>query len=229
MPSGLPDGPTLDLFGQAVAPASRSRPPAREQVARTSGTYGRIGSVSSASASLQSSLARMLTRRFDGAGSTLFSLTWKRKVTPRGRLYYQRQVSVLRTSETDCGSWPTPLAQHANGEPEAFLDRKRKAVARGSSMGICLTDLQMVAKLTHWPSPRANDNVQTNLENGSFGASLPRDAGMIVSGSPAATEKRGQLNPAFSRWLMGYPAAWDDCAPTATPSSRKSRRNSSQR
>ena len=34
-----------------------------------------------------------------------------------------------------------------------------------------------------------------------------------VLGSPAATEKRGQLNPAFSLWLQGYPPSWDACAP----------------
>ena len=48
--------------------------------------------------------------------------------------------------------------------------------------------------------------------------------GPMRSGSPAQTVKRAQLNPAFSRWLMGYPAEWDDCAPTGTRSYRKLQR-----
>jgi hypothetical protein len=50
-------------------------------------------------------------------------------------------------------------------------------------------------------------------------------SGQTAIGSPAATENHGQLNPAHSRWLMGLPPEWDACAPTATPSSRKSRKS----
>ena len=51
--------------------------------------------------------------------------------------------------------WPTPVAEPANGTPEMFLQRKRNAVAKGSKMGICLSDIQMVS-IAHSSSPPAS-------------------------------------------------------------------------
>lgn len=42
--------------------------------------------------------------------STMCLLTWKHKVTPAGRSYYQLQVSVPRIDGSEFGWWPAPTA-----------------------------------------------------------------------------------------------------------------------
>ena len=196
-PSNLPDGLQVELFGPGVLPVSRSAQREGAMVLPTSGTSGRPGSGSSASATLSISLANRLAQRFALVGSMEYQQTWKQKATPSGRPYWEHTASARRTSgrgstgvdgwrtpnaqiieakssvvklsgrtasdpqvgladQVQTVGWPTPVADPANGTPEAFLEQKRKSVAKtGRSMGIVLSDLAMVAQLAGWTTPQA--------------------------------------------------------------------------
>jgi hypothetical protein len=239
LPSTSPGGAT-DLFGPALAPASPSAPPAKARRPMTSVTCGLRGHLSSPSAALEQSLVSRLKRRLDGVGSTLFSLTWKRKATPAGRPYYQLAASARRTSETGFGSWPTPTAQDDNRDRMSVEAKQREMARDGRGMNGSLA----LTALAAWPTPMAgtpaqngyneagnNDSSRKTVEDarssrrhgymheGNSGttltdaANLAAASGPTPSGSPAQTGKPGQLSPVLSSWLMGYPLEWYLCAP----------------
>lgn len=220
----LLDGPSIVKYGPALVRASLSARQVAAMGLLTSGTYGRLGSISLRSAGLQSYTVSRLMLRLGATGSTLFNLTWKELATPLRRPYFLLRALARRTDDTDFSSWPTPMAgtPARNGYNEAGNnDSSRKTVA-----------------LCGWPSPVANDakgsdyaynqgrHDSITLKLG--GVAKLADSGALPTGSTARTESIGQLNPAHSRWLMGYRAAWDSCGVTAMQSFQKPRRRSSK-
>ena len=232
MPLTLPDGRVIDPCGLAAALASLSARQVKALGLRTSGIYGPPGSTLSTSAALQSSLESRLQARLRSLGSTLYTLTWKAWVTPSGVSRSRLRGSVRRISEIAITGWPTPMAgtPAQNGNNAAGNnDSSRKTVA-----------------LAGWPTPRASDgNKGSRTADGAnrellrgklsclpgfatlAGPARLTASGELLTGSDAGMESGGQLNPAHSRWLMGYPVAWDSCGATAMPSSRKRQQRSS--
>ena len=151
MPSGLPDGATTDLFGLVPARANLSARQAKELGLLTSGTFGRRSTGSSASATLQSFLASRLRARTDLLGSTLYSLTWKDRVTPGGALIPALRASVPRTSDSDSTGWVTPSARDWKDTPGMATTRPD-----GRSRLDQLPRQARQATLAGWPTPDAH-------------------------------------------------------------------------
>lgn len=155
MPCAGPDGPTTAPSGPAPALASLSARQAKEKGLLTSGTCGPRSSTLSANAVLSQSLANRLRVRTDSLGSTLYKLTWRKRVTPAGLPIPALRASARRTSGSGCtGSqkdgWRTPSAS----DPEGGCMDILKAQAENLSPKIKLRDQ---CQLAGWPTPQAHD------------------------------------------------------------------------
>jgi hypothetical protein len=92
--------------------------------------------------------------------------------------------------------WPTPNASDWKGA-------NHSGSGSASANGVATT-----AALAVWATPNTVD-AKGGTRNGKGQVQLCHQAKQVIgttpSGSIAATEKRGVLNPALSAWLMGYP------------------------
>lgn len=136
--------------------------------------------------------------------------------------------------------WGTPTASEPGGTGDQYLARSQDKT--GNTFPSMLTHQVAMAG---WPTPQTSDSTGggqakramgetrhgSNLNDFALlamaGPARLTASGQMLTGSTAGMVAGGQLNPAHSRWLMGLPPAWDDCAPTAMPSTRKPRKSSS--
>jgi len=164
------------------------------------------------------SLQSALEANLNGPGSMIYQTVWKPHTTPLGRQIYRLRASGRRTSDSEHSlvrsGWPTPLA---NKHTKNSKDPQKLKEGR------VRTALADATWLSGWPTPTSRDhkdgkecpNVPLNALLGRVAwlTANPQAAritadGTMLTGCSAGMESGGQLNPAFSGWLQGFPEAW---------------------
>lgn len=138
----------------------------------------------------------MGSQSFEGLSST--------GQTPDGR-----KVAVSLNHVVQFAGWASPTTG----------DAKARDYQRSGATGTINLALNGMAKLASTQPLQPTAEAELNLPP--LRPARLTASGELLIGSCAGMESGGQLNPAMSRWLMGLPAAWDECAPAPLKKSRR--------
>lgn len=205
---GEPVGRTTCPFGLDHVRANLSAQQVKALGLMMSGTYGRTGTTSSASAALSECLSNRLRAETASVGSILYRLTWKQRVTP-----LQRPISALRGSPWGKGGKAT---NGYNGPfclvPIPWLPNSCAILPVGLAQTLAtaatICDNGYTATLSGWPSPTVGNATggQTPPEGTSASGltpdgrkvtvALPAVAQLAAWPTPRTADSQGGVEPA---------------------------------
>jgi site-specific DNA-cytosine methylase len=146
------------------------------------------------------------------------------KGTPRAPIKAAKSACLAHAvacPATPTGAWPTPAASLPQDyeQPDTWLARREKLLAKGISGNGAGMPLSIAVKL--YPTPRRASNDWRTTRNApthgtSHGKTLAgevNDQERAEGRMPASSsESAGNVNPMWVEWLMGLPLGWTDPA-----------------
>lgn len=188
-------------------PASHSHSPGSDWARRMTATYGRKFGAYWLSCDPPDSWVRTLLGTSTWASMTCY-LTWKKSVTPHGRLLFRLVPSTPRTAGIGSGLWPTPdTPSGGRSMPEGTTPTGKTPDGRKVTVG-----LENAARM--WPTPVANDDNKSPEAHMAMKQRMkggPRHTITSLQVMVKAEEGTSlKLNSAWVSRMMGYPDSWLD-------------------
>jgi hypothetical protein len=188
----------VSISSPQAIPASHSHSPGSDWARRMTATYGRKLSAYWLSCDPPDSWARTLLGISTWASTTCY-LTWKKSVTPHGRLLFRLVPSMPRTAGIGFGLWGTPPSRDHKDVGDMTNVPENGLLGR-----------QVLNDARTYPTPQARD--WKGAQGRAYkGESMDLPATVSVAGL--------KLNSAWVSRMMGYPDNWLDLTPDgeATP------------